>query len=138
MKENKQKFALWIYPSVLKKVDKLYKDHNCRSRSEFIERAVLFYCGYLAAEDYGSYLPHVLTSTLQAIVQVSEDRISRLLFRDAVEISMMANIIAATNDIDPELLSELRGTCVRNVSKTHGSIMFEEAYRFQHEDTENV
>ena len=46
MADNKYKFALWVQPETMSKVEKLYKDDDCRSRSEFIEKAILFYCGY--------------------------------------------------------------------------------------------
>ena len=40
MFENKKKFALWMYPDTLEKVEKIYREDNCGSRSEFIEKAV--------------------------------------------------------------------------------------------------
>ena len=43
--ENKRKFALWAYDETFKRIEQLYKEDNCRSRSEFIEKAVNFYCG---------------------------------------------------------------------------------------------
>ena len=42
MEENKQKFALWAYPDTLEAVEKKYRQENCRSKSEFIEKAVHF------------------------------------------------------------------------------------------------
>ena len=46
-KENKRKFAWWVKDSTIELVGKLYKDDDCTSRSEFIEKAVIFYAGYL-------------------------------------------------------------------------------------------
>lgn len=46
MDDSKRKFALWVQPDTLKKVEKLYRDDDCKSRSEFIEKAILFYAGY--------------------------------------------------------------------------------------------
>ena len=46
-KEIKRRFQLWIRPSTLELADTLYKKDNCDSRSEFIEKAVIFYAGYL-------------------------------------------------------------------------------------------
>ena len=47
METQKRKFALWIRAETMEKIEALYKKDNCRSRSEFIEKAVLFYSGYL-------------------------------------------------------------------------------------------
>ena len=49
-KEGKRKFALWIRESTLEKVRQWFEHDNCSSQSEFIEKAVLFYIGYLASE----------------------------------------------------------------------------------------
>ena len=46
MDETKKKFAMWAYPTTLEKVERLYRLDNCRNKSEFIEKAVLFYAGY--------------------------------------------------------------------------------------------
>ena len=44
--KKKQKFALWVTEETMKKVEKLYREENVKSRSEFIEKAINFYCGY--------------------------------------------------------------------------------------------
>ena len=67
MDENKKKFALWVHPSTIDKVERLYQLDNCRSRSEFIEKAILFYSGYVSAEDGRDYFPEVIVSTLQIL-----------------------------------------------------------------------
>lgn len=78
-KEPKRKFALWVKESSLELVRKLYKEDNCSSQSEFIEKAILFYAGYLSAEENRSYLPNVVTSTLKSIVAESDNRQNRML-----------------------------------------------------------
>ena len=39
-KEVKRKFALWIKQSTIDMVEGIYKEDNCSSRSEFIEKAI--------------------------------------------------------------------------------------------------
>ena len=53
MHNNKNKFALWISPDVRELVDANYKADCCRSRSDYIEKAIRFYTGYLHAEKAG-------------------------------------------------------------------------------------
>lgn len=45
--QNKVKFPLCAYPKTLKDVEVHYKNYNCKSQSEFIEKAIKFYVGYL-------------------------------------------------------------------------------------------
>ena len=80
-KEIKRRFQLWIRPSTLELADTLYEKDNCDSRSEFIEKAILFYAGYLSAEDNKTYLPNIVTSTLKSIVAESDHRQNRMLFK---------------------------------------------------------
>ena len=47
-KEGKRKFALWIRESTLDEVRKWQEADNCSSMSEFIEKAILFYIGYIS------------------------------------------------------------------------------------------
>lgn len=131
MFENKKKFALWMYPDTLEKIGKIYQQDNCDSRSEFIEKAVNFYIGYLTSDDKDGYLPSVLTSTLKAIVAESDNRTSRMLFKIAVELAVLQNVVAATNEIDEVALNRLRGECVKEVKRLNGSLSFADAIDWQ-------
>ena len=131
MFENKKKFALWMYPGTLEKVGEIYRQDNCESKSEFIEKAVNFYIGYLTSEDNKSFLPSIVTSTLKSIVAESDNRTSRILFKIAVELAILQNIVAATNEIDDVSLKRLRGECVKEVTRLKGSPDFDDALDWQ-------
>lgn len=120
-----------MYPDTLEKIGEIYREDNCESKSEFIEKAVNFYIGYLTSEDKKSYLPSVVTSTLKSIVAESDNRQNRMLFKLAVEIAIVQNLIAATQDIDPTSLERLRGECVKEVKRLNGSFSFEDAVYWQ-------
>ena len=130
-KEGKRKFALWIRESTLEKVRQWFSSDNCTSQSEFIEKAVLFYIGYLAAENAGDYLPRMVLSTLKGMLNESDNRISRILFKLAVEQAISMNVIAATCNVSPEQLERLRTTCVNAVKRSNGSYSFNDAYDLQ-------
>lgn len=130
-KEPKRKFALWVKESSIDLVKKLYRDDNCSSQSEFIEKAILFYAGYLSTEDNKSYLPNVVTSTLKGIVAESDNRQNRMMFKLAVEMAMMMNVVASMQDIDKVSLERLKGECVKEVKRLNGSFSFEDAMEWQ-------
>ena len=127
MFENKKKFALWVYPDTLEKIEEIYRSDDCESKSEFIEKAIHFYIGYLTSEDKKGYLPSVVTSTLKSIVAESDNRQNRMLFKLAVEIAIMQNLMASLNEIDPLSLERLRGECVQEVKRLSGGFTFEDA-----------
>jgi hypothetical protein len=129
--DNKKKFPLWMYQDSYDMVENLYKGDDCKSRSEFIEKAVNFYSGYLYSNKSGDYLPNILTSTLKSIVKESTDRTNRLLFKMNVELAMAMNVIVASNDFDENSLAKLRGECVKAVKKTNGNYSFDDAVKWQ-------
>lgn len=131
MFEDKRKFALWLHPETLEQVETAYKKDDCRSKSEFIEKAVRFYLSYLAAEDDSSLLPNAFLSSMKSIVSESDNRIGRLLFKLAVEMAVMSNILAAMDDVDDVTLSRLRGECVKAVKQINGAFTMEDAVKWQ-------
>lgn len=131
MFENKRKFALWLHPETLEQVESAYRQDDCQSRSEFIEKAIRFYLSYLSASDDSSLLPNIFLSSMKSIVAESDNRISRLLFKMAVEMAMMMNILAAMDDVDKDTLNRLRGACVKEVKEINGAFSMEDAVEWQ-------
>ena len=129
--EVKTRIPVWLYPSTLEVMDRAMKIANCKSRSEYLEKAALFYAGYVSGQDATAYLPPALASVLRGTVQDTENRICRLLFKLAVEQDMVMNVLAAGMEIPDEQLKALRGRCVQNVKKTSGSISLDDAVRYQ-------
>ena len=131
--ENKVKFALWAYPQTLKDVEVHYKGDNCKSQSEFIEKAIKFYIGYLDEEKGIDYISPMITETVKSTIQGTEQRLSRLLFKVAVELGKLSHMTAAVNDVDDETLKSLHIMCVNEVRKINGIISYENAAEYQKE-----
>lgn len=130
-KNERARFTLRLDESSYELVKQNYKNDNCESMSEFIEKAILFYVGYVTTENNKSYLPQVVLSTLGSIVTESDNRQNRLLFKLAVEMAMMMNLMALGYDIDRVQLERLRGECVKEVKRTNGSFSLEDAFEWQ-------
>lgn len=130
-KEVKRRFQLWVKPSTLELVDKVMAEDNCDSRSEFIEKAILFYAGYLSSNASKSYLPNVIISTLKSIVSESDNRQNRMIFKLAVELAIVQNLLASVQEVDPVSMERLRSECVKEVKRLNGSFTFEDALSWQ-------
>ena len=104
---------------------------NCQSQNEFIEKAIRFYAGYVSGKEATAYLPPALVAAMRGTVQDSENRIARLLFKLAVEVNMMMNVLAAGMEISDEDLKTLRARSVREVKQTNGRISFKDAIDYQ-------
>ena len=131
--ETKIRIPLWIYPSTEEEIKNNYEKDNCKSPSEFIEKAVNFYIGFLKTEDNVNYLSPRITSSVDAVVHGSEQRINRNLFKIAVELGKVAHAVAAANDVDEDTMRELHAMCVDEVRHINGVINFESAVEFQNE-----
>jgi uncharacterized protein (DUF1778 family) len=104
---------------------------NSQSQNEFIEKAVRFYAGHIAAEDGAAVLSESLVSVIRGSLDDSENRISRLLFKLAVELSMTMHVLAANQGIGDIPLAKLRGKCVEDVRKSVGSVHLESIDAYQ-------
>ena len=109
----------------------MYRQDDCRSKSEFIEKAIRFYIGCLTAEDGASYLPNAFLSNMKSIVSESDNRQSKMMFKLAVELAMLMNVVAASSEIDEISLARLRGECVQEVKRLNGNFRFEDAVEWQ-------
>jgi metal-responsive CopG/Arc/MetJ family transcriptional regulator len=129
--ENKDKFVVFIDPDTIKRADELYERDGCKCRSDYIDRAIKFYSGYVVTNNYAEYFPETITTALESMLNDFENRMASLLFKLAVEISMTLHVTAATNEIDQEEMSRLRGMCVNEVKKLNGKVSFEDAVKKQ-------
>ena len=133
---GKEKFALWITPEAKKEVEAHYKQDNCKSQSEYNDKAVRYYSGYLETQPADAYLPRGLSDVLEGKLGAFGKRVGHLLFKQAVDQDIMANLVAYLSNVDLDKLQKLRVRCVKNVKETNGEINFEDAFRFQKEITE--
>ena len=131
MSREKLKVALGFAPDNQQLVKNLCARDNCQSQNEFIEKAIRFYAGYVSGKEATAYLPPALVAALRGTVEDSEHRIARLLFKLAVETSMMMNVLAAGMEISDEDLRQLRARAVREVKQTNGRINFKDAIDYQ-------
>lgn len=131
--QNKVKFPLWVYPETMKDVEVHYKNDNCKSQSEFIEKAIKFYIGYLDEEKSVNYISPMITETVKVQIKGTEQRLSRLIFKVAVELGKLSHMTAAINDVDDETLRNLHAMCVTEVRKINGIIDYEDAVEYQRE-----
>ena len=95
---------------------------NCGSQSEFIEKAVRFYDGYMKAQSAGAFLPHAVADVLEGMLGVFANRMSKLLFNLTVEHNITNHLLAADVDMTREDYNKMRGNSVREINSTRGTI----------------
>ena len=128
---DKTKFSVRIDTELLMLADAYIKDSTVKNRTELIEDALRFYLGFLTSKKTEDYLLQAISSVMIGTVQDSENRLARMDFKLAVELSKLAQVIAYTHDVDEMALEKLHIKCVEEVKRINGAIEFEKAYRYQ-------
>ena len=103
---NKHKYAVYAYPETMDAVDARLGQANCSSRSEFIEKAVSFFTGYLSGAERNAYLPVAVTAAIEGVVAIphlgastpeSEDNCAMMAAREVKEYLDNGSIINSVN-----------------------------------------
>ena len=131
MVKGKQKVTIFLTLSMKKKIEENYRADNCKSQSEFVEKAVDFYLGYLNTKNASAFLPEVLSTILIGIMDDFAQRIGRQLYKVAVEQNLCNHILTADTEMDQRTYQLMRGRSVREVDSTNGRITFKEVLDFQ-------
>ena len=126
--------SVWLSDEVWQEVDAFYKLDNCPTRNEFVEKALRQYCGRLHAERSVAYLPRALQEMLEGTLGVFGDRLGKLLFKLVVEHNMTNHLLGGDIDMTRDEYNKMRGSSVREVASTHGSISFRDVLLFHREE----
>ena len=127
----KKKTTFWLPPDMIDRMDSWLKADYCRSRNEFVEKALRFYMGYLGTEDNTAYISQAILTAIQGTLDDNNNRLRTILFKCAVELNMLCHAIAAHFRTDPNHTRELRAYAVDEVKRTNGQVSFENAVRSQ-------
>ena len=126
---KKEKFALYLTPEKKAVLERRYREDGSRSLTAFIERAIDFYLDYLSANDAGLFLPTSIKSYVDGRLGQMEDRMSSLLYKQAVEQDMVAGILADAYQFSEEDLKRRRAESISNVKKTNGRVSLDQRVR---------
>ncbi len=122
MTEEKIRTGISISKDLLAECDKYLDDSVYTNRSELIEAALKF---FLAARNI-SKKSEVLVPELAECIAAENDRVisklSKGMFRYAVELEVLIEILEVTFELDKNKLKEIRRNAVNNVRRTRGKI----------------
>ena len=84
MDDKKEKYALWLHPSLVTEMEEMVDNADIRSKSEFVTQAIKFYIGYLQQDKNTNYPAPIIAQTAKEEVESLETNLSRMLFKLAV------------------------------------------------------
>ena len=127
--ENKQRISIYIDRDLVKKADNLLSLAGCKSRNEFVTKAIERYIGELALGGDNSFVTEVLSASISEACNESFIKVSSALFRYAVYVDMMVRILAECVDLTPGELEEFQRQAYNNVRRTRGKVSLDETLR---------
>ena len=130
-KHGKVDFHLWAHPKTLDLVKKYTEEEGLKTQSMFIERAIRFYCGYLATNAGEEYLARTLYDLLDVYIGELEDKLCNMMFKNAVELGMFLHVYCALNDVTEENLEEVHDAVMKEVRSTYGMVSMRNILKFQ-------
>ena len=130
-KTEKKKVGLYLDEKTYQEVKDTYKKEGSRSLTEFMEKAVLHYLGYINSNRMTDYLSPTIMSSMRACTEQNITRLTRMLFKWAVEQAVGNNLIAASMEVDPIKYKALHRECEMEVRRTNGDFLMEDAMRWQ-------
>ena len=125
MSDNKDRLTYRPEPETKQKIERWYQVDNCRSKNEFIEKAVNCYADMLAAGE-STTLPRAVQSAIDARLKLFEDRIASLLYKQAVEMDMAMSILLQSVNVDEEVLRQERAKSIAAVKRANGQLRLEQ------------
>ena len=129
MSNEKNRFPLRLKTETMQKIEHWRTASNCRSKNEFVEKAVNFYADYLALNSDNQLLPKAVLSTIEGRLGLLEKNLSAATFNHAVELDMLVGIIAQSYQFSQNDLEKRRAQSVRNVKATNGRVSLEKCAR---------
>lgn len=90
---------------------------GARSNSEFVNRAVEFYVGYLNSEQSQDYLIKTVSSMMDAKLDLTKNQTDGMIFKLAVEVAMQNRILAKTVKIGEDEIKKIRDKALDDVRK---------------------
>ena len=129
MGNDRNRLALRMRAETAQKIEQWHKASNCRSKNEFVEKAVNFYADYLALNSDNQLLPKAVLSTIEGRLGLLEKNLSAATFNHAVELDMLVGIIGQSYQFSQNDLEKRRAQSVRNVKATNGRVSLEKCAR---------
>lgn len=121
-KEEKYTLTIRMDDEIKQEIQERMDDAHVRSLNAFVLKAIDFYLGYLRQGKNLNYISPILASSIKGEMKSIEHNLSEIIFKMAVQLSMLAQIVADEKEFYPGYLDELQKWCAEKVASTNGIV----------------
>lgn len=128
MEDKKQRISLFLDKDFVVKMDKEIKSAGFKSRNDFVVYADNSYFADKLLSDENSVVNEKLAKEIAKAGEEQQKRISKGLFRYAVELELIMKILADEKHFSKERLEEMRKEAINNVRRTRGKVRLDDLF----------
>ena len=128
-KEEKYTLTIRMDDEIKQEIQERMDDAHVRSLNAFVLKAIEFYLGYLRQGKNLNYISPILASSIKGEMKNIEHNLSEIIFKMAVQLSMLTQIVADEKEFYPDYLEELQKWCAEKVASTNGIITLEDTLK---------
>ena len=124
--DEKIRTGISISKALLKECDKYLSESEFENRSELIESALKL---FLATKNISEKSKVLVPELAECIAEASDESITKIskgLFRYAVEVEILTMLMASAFQVTEKELEQIRKDAVNNVRRTRGKINLDE------------
>ncbi len=128
-KEEKYTLTIRMDDEIKQEIQERMDDAHVRSLNAFVLKAIEFYLGYLRQGKNLNYISPILASSIKGEMKNIEHNLSEIIFKMAVQLSMLTQIVADEKEFYSDYLEELQKWCAEKVASTNGIITLEDTLK---------
>lgn len=128
MINGKQRVSLFLDKDFVEKMDKEIKSAGFKSRNDFVIYAVNSYFADKLLSDKNFVVNEKLAKEIAKASEEQQKRISKGLFRYAVELELIMKMLADEKHFSKEKLEEMRKEAINNVRRTRGKVRLDDLF----------
>ena len=132
---EKQRISIYLDSDLVRRADAYQSQADCRSRNEFVAVAIENYIAGLQGHAMEDALVKKLAGAIEKTMDFEAVKISKGLFRYAVELNVIMQMMAQTMEFMPDELREIRREAVNNVRRTRGKVRLDELFHRRDEES---
>ena len=122
MSENFESKGVRLRPEQWRLCTQMCQEFGYKNYSEFLREAIVFYADWKMRGTTEKVITPEIESIVRTIIGKTEDRISRLLFKNTVELHLLTRLIYHYFNYKPEEVRAIRNEAIRMIGGTNGSL----------------
>jgi len=134
--KNKQRVSVYLDKDLVRRADNLQEMLGCKSRNALYSLALENLIADKTIEERGDVLIEKLAVAIEKAVDFEAVKISKGLFRYAVELDVILQMLSLCWNIEPQGIKKMRREAINNVRRTRGKVRLDEL--FIRKDTDSL